>query len=482
MILWTAAMLLSTPAAAWKPWPLPMDSADTSSDTLTYNVSATGTGASGACAPFWFSAARDGTVPTQPGSILLRGRIQKPAVRDARWWDYSYGVDVTGGAGFTPRPVSVAWYGRITELYAHTRLWCFDITAGWKPMDTGNQDRYLSAGGLLVSRNAPPFPRITVGIDKWTAFPFLYGYLEVKGAVTHGWFTDGTGVKNTLLHHKFAGIRIGGKLPVNISYEFHHAAQWGGVSDKYGALGSSLKNWWTIFRAKSGGVTASDKINAEGNHIGSQMLGLDINIKGWKIKAYWQNIFEDGPVNVIWNSMNIYDGLWGLSIRQIRWRFIESMAYEVVCTTDQSGPAHDIDGIIFGGNDDYFRNSLYYQGWNHYRMTIGTPFITSPAYNADGSLMTHNNRTVTHHVAARGDIYGFGYLIRYSHSRNYGRYNEYRSTTNNSMLIEVHKNVPQAWNLDFGFAFGADSGTQFGNTYGVMLTVARSGIIWTSKQ
>lgn len=488
----TAALLLVTTLAwAWRPWSLPMDSADRALDTLSYHARWTGTIASGRYAPFWFTAGKHGTISVQPGSTLLRGGISKPAVRHARWWDYSYGIDLVGGLDVTPQRTSgdirpryqAQTYGNIVELYAHLRLWCFDITAGWLPMDVGNQDPTLSSGGLLVSTNAPSIPRITIGIDRWTPFPLTYGYLEIKGAVTQGWFTDRLGVKHTMLHHKYAGIRLGGSLPVNISYEFHHAAQWGGISDRYGKLGSSLHNWWTIFRAKSGGVMSSDQINAEGNHVGSQMLGLDIKFPDWHIHAYWQNIFEDGPVLPIWHTMNIYDGLWGISIRQTRWQFIQSILYELIHTTDQSGTNHDIDGIVFGGADSYFTNSIYTQGWNHYRLSIGNPLITSPIYNTDPLyLQTLNNRTLTHHIALCGDIYGFRYIARYSHSRNYGTYQTPNRTINNNILLEVNKTIPQAWHLNFGIALGADIGTQFGNTYGIMISIAKRGIIWKSKK
>lgn len=483
-------LLGSITALAWKPWPLPMDSADRALDTLLYHGSWSGVAATGSRAPFWFSANTSGAVSTRPLSTLLRGGISKPAVRPARWWDYSYGVDLVGGVEQMPQkrsgcivtPSHPALYGRIVELYAHARLWCFDFTVGWKPLDAGNHDYELSSGGMIMSRNAPSIPRISIGIDRYTAFPFTYGYLEIKGNVTHGWFTDGIGVKNTLLHYKHIGVRLGGKLPVNISYEFHHAAQWGGVSEVYGDLGSSLASWWNIFKAGAGGKMANDQMNAEGNHMGSQMVGLDVKFPDWKISAWWQNIFEDGPILPIWKTMNVYDGLWGISIRQQRWPFISGVVYELFHTTDQSGPAHDIDGIVFGGADSYYINGIYYQGWNHYMMTVGNPFITSPVYNTGTSLFTENNRTTTHHVAIQGDIYGFRYRAHYSHSRNLGRYSAYRASENNGFLLEVHKVVPQAWGLDFGLSLGADFGTQFGNSFGAMVTVAKRGIAWKSKR
>ena len=225
-----------------------MDSADNRRDTLTYFGEFMGLASSGRFAPFWMSANRDGVVSVSPYSAHLRGGIEKEAVRDARWWDYSYGADVRlqitdnrlqriGDNG-----QSVGYGLQIVKLYAHARLWCFDVTVGVKPFDMGNQDYELSAGGFLFSRNAPSMPRISVGIDKYTAFPFTYGYMEVKGGITHGWFVDNIGTKKTLLHHKHLGVRLGGKLPVNINYEFHHATQWGGVSEWYGELGSSLRD------------------------------------------------------------------------------------------------------------------------------------------------------------------------------------------------------------------------------------------------
>ena len=87
-----------------------------------------------------------------------------------------------------------------------------------------------------------------------------------------------------------------------------------------------------------------------------------------------------------------------------------------------------------------------------------------------------------HHVAVKGDILGFNYLVRYSHSNNFGTYNLPMRSYNNSIYCSVQKLVPQAWNLNFGIAVAADFGTQFGNSFGAMLTISRRGIIWKSKK
>ena len=174
--------IVAIPLRAWRAWPLPMDSVDNCRDTLSYFGEFAGVASSGRFAPFWLSANTDGVVSVAPYGAYLRVGMDKEAVRSARWWDYSYGIDLLGGVDID------GFRGQVVKLYAHARLWCFDVTVGVKPFDVGNQDYELSAGGFLFSRNAPSMPRVSVGIDKYTAFPFTYGYMEIKGGITHGWF------------------------------------------------------------------------------------------------------------------------------------------------------------------------------------------------------------------------------------------------------------------------------------------------------
>lgn len=446
--------------------PLPFDSIDTASDTIRVRGEWSSTVSSGEFAPFWFAATSYGVESYQPLSTYLRASLYKNATRPARWWDYSYGADVMGGID------SDIWRAQLVALYAHMRLLCFDITVGMKPETWGNQDKELSAGGFLFSKNAPAIPRISIGIDNYTSVPFSYGYLEVKGGITQGWFLNKMGTSNTLLHYKYVAGRVGGKLPINVSYEFHHAAHWGGVSPKYGAIGSSFNDFLNVFDASSGGLLATDQINAFGNHIGMQALGIDAKGDGWKVSAYWQSIFEDGPIMPIWRTMNVSDGLWGISAHQSHWKFISGVLYEFLSTTDQSGPKHDIDGLVFGGADSYFLNSVYPQGWNVAYRTIGTPFITSPYYTS--TLATMNNRVFAHHISLTGDVYGYKYLARVSYADNYGKYTKMERTENLGLYLCVEHRVEQAWNMDFKVALGADFGSQFGNSVGALISVSKS--------
>lgn len=442
-----------------------MHQPDTLRDTLTYGVELSAVASYGPRAPFWIHARENGNISAAPYSGNITAGIYKRATRPARWYDYDFGVALTGR--FDTRRAT----GYFRELYAHVRLYVFDVTAGIKPMMCGSQNPSLSMGGMLFSGNAQPIPRISIGIDEYMPFPGLFGYLEIKGGLTQGWFVDNSRLDttietpNAMLHYKFAGIRLGGSLPVNISYEFHHAAQWGGYSPAYGQLGTDWESFKHIFMAKEGGHHQADLLNAEGNHIGFQELALTAKWPQWKITAYWQTIFEDLSANFIGCS-NQTDGLWGLSLQQTQWPFIHSVTYEFMNTTGQDGPWHDRDGLIYGGTSDYYWNSSYAQGWTHFGRTIGNPFINP-----------YNNRVRTHYIGVAGDIYGYQYRIMASYTRNWGRYKYPLYNENTAVMLEVKKHVEQAWGLDFGIRLAADFGTQFGNEFGAMITISKQGLI-----
>ncbi len=455
---------------AWEWWPLPMAEKDTCRDSLAYVAEIGVTSSSGNSAPTWLQANRHGAISSLPHSGNLSIGIRKPATRPNRWFDYDGAVIISGriaGTQTSVSPYQIEGRGFFKELYAHVRLYIIDITAGIKPMYFGAGDEELSSGSLLISNNAHPIPRISIGIDRWTAFPGLYGYLEIKGGLTHGWLRDNNPyVKKTLLHHKYIGGRIGGKLPVNISYEFHHAAQWGGISSIHGDLGNDFYTFKRVFIAKGGGTTRNELLNAQGNHLLSQILCVTVKGAGWHVNAYWQDIQEDALPRFIGTGQNAKDGLWGISVEQNRWKYISGFTFEVLQTTDQSGPWHDRDGMVFGGNDSYYWNGIYQQGWSYFGRTIGSPL-----------MRPDNSRVWAYHAGIKGDIYGFRYRAICSYADNYGTYKVPARSHNTAVLLEVTKYVPQAWGLEFGIALAGDFGDQYGNQFGGQITIRKQGII-----
>ena len=457
-------------AHAWEWWPVPMAQMDTCRDTLHYTSKVQIVSSSGTNSPTWLHGNQNGEIALLPHSGNIRAGIVKPSTRPNRWFDYDFGVILSGriaGTHISTIPHKIEGTGFFSLLYAHARLYVIDITAGIKPLYFGGGDEELTCGSLLLSNNAHPFPRISIGIDQWTPIPGLYGYVDLRGGLTHGWLNDNNGkVSHVKLHHKYIGLRAGGKLPINISYEFHHASMWGGYRIDGLDLGNNFDSFRNIFLGRSGGATVSDQLNKQGNHMLSQLLCLTAKGEDWKVDLYWQDFQEDGGINFIGCRANSKDGRWGISAEQNHWPFISGITFEIIQTTDQSGPWHDRDGMVFGGDDSYYSNSSYPQGWTYFGQSICSPLL-SPT----------NSRVWAYHAGIKGDIYGFKYRALCTYARNYGTYKAPKESQNTALLLEVKKIVPQAWGLEFGLSIAGDFGTQKGNNFGAMLTISKQGII-----
>ncbi|MFV0487564.1 MAG: capsule assembly Wzi family protein, partial [Vibrio fluvialis] len=369
------------------------------------------------------------------------------------------------------------------ELYVNARLFMFELKAGRSIEHYGNQDSILSSGGLLFSQNALPLPSISVGIPRFTTLPFTFNLLEIKGGVVHGVFTDNIMAEKILLHHKYGYVRLGGNLPIKVQYGLHHVAQWGGIIPELGAQPNGIKNFILIFRAKSGGSDAllPDQINTLGNHIISQNLKLELDFPLFQIDGYWQNLSEDSPVRFMTRSKNVSDGLWGIALKPNRFPIVKRMLYEFVNTTDQSGPYHDKDGIVYGGNDSYFNNGIYQAGWTYFSRTIGTPFITSPLYS--NSFDIKNNRVRAHHWGINGEIESINYKILLSFTKNYGTYSlPFESMKRNTLfLVELNRKFPSRSDIEVSVSLVADRGSMYGNNSGCMIRLRKTGNLFNRK-
>jgi len=442
-------------------------------DTIRYEVGMLGVASTGKYAPFWIQSNQYGLISTAPNSADMILGINKDFGAKTRLFDYGFKANLLLQ---TSAHQTTTYFH---EYYFKARLSVFDFVLGAREEQLGNQDSTLSCGGFLFSPNARPMPKVTIGIEHFTTVPFTFGLLEVKGAISHGWFTDNIYTKNLLLHHKYLYGRIGGKLPVHLQYGLDHVAQWGGVVPGYGQQPAGFNDFIDIFFAGRGGKnsTLNDQFNTLGNHIISQSTKLEVDISDFKISGYWQNLTEDPPVKFMMVSPNRADGLWGLSIRNPKFPVVTGIVVEYLNTTDQSGPYLDKDGIIYGGADNYFNNGIYQNGWTYFSRTIGTPFITSPLYNSNGAVSIVNNRVQVFHVGIEGDVSGYRYKILSSFSKNYGSYgNPYPvMIPNTSMKLEVNKQFPQLSNIQVGCSVGADIGKLYGNSVGCMFSIRKIG-------
>lgn len=455
-------------------------------NAIYYEAGTSAIASSGETAPFWLHSNKYGMYSASPYSSTTHLTIGKDFRQDKKLFKYAFKAN----GQFRADEAGGKFY--FQELYAKLRLSVFDLTIGAREEHFGNQDPILSSGGFLYSGNSRPMPKIAVGIEEFTTIPYTRSFIEVKGGLSHGWFNENRYIENALLHHKYAYIRLGGNLPVNFQYGLEHAAQWGGTHPDYGKQAIGFDDFMRVFFGKGGGENSNpnEQNNTLGNHIISQSMRLDIKLSGFTISGYWQNLNEDPPIRPIWNSMNIPDGLWGVSIRQSKIPFVSGLLYEYLNTTDQSGPYHDKDGIIYGGNDDYFANYIYKSGWTYRGRIIGTPFITPPYKDQNNNLIAYNNRVKVHHFGLNGDIFGFQYRALASFSKSFGTnkvpFAEPMEST--SLLLEVNKPFPKLFNLEFGCSIATDRGKMpaidqnviknGGNTFGACITVKKRGTIF----
>jgi len=422
--------------------------------------------------PFWLSANKYGFISFEPGSVWMRSKI-KTEIDWSKRFDYSYGIDAWGRYDQS---------GKLGLQQAWVKTKIFFVTAYIGRMEEmyGNQDSTLSSGGLMWSGNATPLPKISIQTEQWTPVPFTYKYFEFKGGISHGWFGKQEFVSDGYLHHKYAYIRFGGKLPVHLHFGFHHFAQWGGTSHLKGKFPNDFKAFKDIFFARK---SATDILpdgtpiaNSLGNHMGSRNYGLDIELKKYKICSYWQTIFEDGSGKAL---RNIKDGLWGLTIKAKKEALVSGVLYEFLHTTDQSG-RFNWDPVTmkeYGGNDNYFNHGYYNFGWTYNGLTVGNPLITSPLYTGNNLFeYIRNNRVIAHHFGLEGSKKYFSYKLLYTYSLNFGtNFVEFSpSKQQNSILISTLYTKVLPYESDLGVNLGIDLGKMYGNNLGLQMVVKKT--------
>ena len=312
----------------------------------------------------------------------------------------------------------------------------------------------------------------------WVDLPLTRGYISFKGQLSHGWFEQDRFVKNVYMHHKNLYVKLGGDLPVNVSYGLEHFAQWGGESPdpKYGELPSDFSAFKKVFFAENGdssSVHMNEVINRLGNHLGSRNYRVDINFDSFKTSVYYQTIFEDNSGR---NDKISEDGLWGLYFEMNKKEgLLDAILLEYLNTTWQSGPVHQIGDSVLGGNDSYFLNYIYRTGWTYEQFTLGTPMITSPILNENNTI--NNNRVRAFHGAIMGNAKWFRYKLLLTYSINKGRYNQSFNPDRNqfSGLVSLSREIKIPVPFSLSLQLGMDQGKMYGNNYGIMLSLYKKG-------
>lgn len=475
--------ILAVPAAAQQP-----------EQTLTYRAEAAVTVSNGEYAPLWLTANCYGMTSNESKNAYLRAGIawNKSLKHN---WRITAGLDLAGGKNLT----SNFW---IQQAYADISWKKLTLSLGSKersgfPLEKNEQ---LTSGWMVEGPNTRPVPQIRAEIRDYLDIPGLGHWLALKGHLAYGKFMDGNWqedfvargemfTKDVLYHSKSLMLRLGNKdkLPVEFEFGLLTSAQFGGDRMQKNSDGSislirdmpeGLKDFWKIFFP----TQESTLKNVEGNHCGSWNFGLNYYYGDWRFRAYLEHYFEDHS-QMFWEYGRWKDGHIGVEISFPKNKWISSLVWEGLNTTDQTGPilydgvAGSFTDLQMSGWDNYYTN-MEYLGWQNYGSSLGHPFLMGPQYNTDGINEVKGCRVKAQHVGISGtpsDEWKWRMLVSYS--RNWGSYKKPfdKATKQFSSLVEAtySPNRLKGWSVTAAIAI--DRGNYPGNSTGGMITLSKTG-------
>ena len=462
-----------------------------------------GTLAGGDHSPLWLNANKYGLSSLKKANGYIRGAIMRPLSNDdGRRWGVGYGVDLALAAGFTSTLV-------IQQAYIEARWLKGVLTVGAKemPMELKNQE--LSSGSQTLGINARPVPQVRIALPDYWSIPGTRNWLALKGHIAYGMTTDDRWQKdfkapntryteNTLYHSKAGYLRIG---PKNITFELglEMASQFGGKSHMYENgvekvydNSSNLKAFWNALIPGGSDATDGNFKNVEGNQLGSWVMRLNFDQPTWNIGVYADQFFEDHSMMTHFSKSgdgyfryDFKDWLLGVELKLKQTRWLEGVVVEYLYSKYQGGPVyHDhtanVD-IQISGRDNYYNHHLF-TGWQHWGQVMGNPLYRSPLYNDDRKIEVEHNRFKAWHLGFNGSpIDGLHYRVLATWQRSFGSYYYLPPTPveNVSLLAEASYALRHGWLVKGAFAM--DNGKLRGESYGVQLSVIKTGIIGKKK-
>lgn len=455
-------------------------------------------------APFWHTSNRQGlpSVKNNNGYMHMAalGRIQFPS-----GFDFGYGLDLGAGAGLEKS-------GFVHQLYA-------DLDYKWLGMSVGMKERWgdrnhtLSSGALTWSGNSQPVPEVRAGIPDYVRVPILGGWFSVKGHIGYGRLTDdqwrqahsvGHYVDGILFHSKSAFVRVGDKerFPLQFTLGLEMNNMFGGVNHIGGtdkSLPSDASAYWTVLFPFHHIEEQGDE---DGDNLGSWHIGLDYDLKDWRIGAYYEHFYEDhssmlgieykydtqGQKDFIFFGFrrNWFDGLFGLEVNAPdNIRFFRNAVFEFMNTRGLCGPichsaACNTDGMYVieevDGRDGMYNHGIY-TSYSHHGYAIGNPVLISPAYNESGNSF-RSDRVQMFHLGVDGGITdNVDYRVLATTTLHWGCYgsplDEVERVTSLMLECSYLTGGTYGWKFSLSGAIDFDSGDLLGNNKGIMLTIAK---------
>ncbi len=477
---------------------------------IDYEASVIANAASGEWAPYMIGSWNDGRVTSASGAWLDLAAYKKLDLSSRFSW--SAGVEALFGAGTKApyerwNPAESAFVehregqapARLLQLWGEVKFRGVFAMAGMRSHRSLIVAQGLSSGDITLSDNARPVPGVTVGFVDFQNIPFTRGWVQIEGLLSYGRMTDSRFKENRynffndliasdlMYTYKRCYFRTMPTQPIFVTVGMQAAGLFGGNTRYYsnGELaeridrGFHIKDLWQMFFPMEGSGEGFYK----GSSLGSWDFRADLRLRnGHRLVAYFEWPWEDGSGI---GRRNGWDGLWGLEYRAPRETWVDAAIVEYLDFTNMSGPLHwapgdhnntTITGSATGG-DNYWNNDVY-GPWSNYGMSLGTPFVVAPLYNADGHWQFAHNRARGFHAAIEGRIapqWRYKAMLSYQKAWGDGRRPQATGLHDTSAMLEARwaQGEAKPWSADLKLAF--DAGNLRGNNFGAMLTVRYSG-------
>ncbi|MGV3600069.1 MAG: DUF5723 family protein [Dyadobacter fermentans] len=462
-------------------------------------------GTSNGAVPFWMRANRFGSTPLAGGSAGFIASVQRDyqTSRQDKLIDWGMGVEIRQNWGKSSQAI-------LPEAYVKGRLGIFEARVGRSKRITGLiADSTLSSGAFSISGNALGIPQMEISIPEFYAVPFLKDWFAIKGNFTHGWIgTIPLGSTNTIrqpdredfayFHQKSLYGKLG-KPSWNLKLiaGFNHQVFWGDTRKIYGPNGTLSKPetfWYAVTGKRYGRGIRGVETSKIGNHLGSIDVGLEYDFPKAKIGLYRQNLYDVGALAKL---ANIRDGLNGLSILNksastgaVQWKKI---VIEYFYSVNQAGELWSKP--TRSGDENYFNNYLYTDGWSYKGVGLGTPLITTKTEGRDNLISKNqeffvNNRVKALNLAFILSVSGIDVTTKLTFSDNLGTFGTspigsslgderyvmeppyFSKVKQFSGYIGLTRALPKNWSVNLDLAM--DQGKLLNNSFGSSISIRKT--------
>lgn len=470
--------------------------------SVVLNATLEGIATSNNTVPFWMRTNQYGNIPLDGISTSVIGDFYcdyRKINREDKWydnkWDCGIGINGRLNAG---RKLQF----QLIESYIKFKFSIFEMKIGRTKDQMGIADTTLSSGAFSLSGNAPGIPKVEIRIPEFWSLPGTKGLIAVKGNFAMGFLGNTTARDveesiNAFYHQKSLYGRIGKpSWRVKIYGGFNHQVMWGGeraiLGPKYQL--NTLQTMKYVILGKAYGDNGLP-ISKVGNHIGSVDQAISYQFKKVNVKIYHQFFYDVGGLA---HLNNIKDGLTGLSFENTKQANNQSFRWskiliEFLYSKSQGG---ELDAKITpSGDEDYYNNYVYYNGWSYMGENLGNNFMTNKKYQRK-ELPSYskeyfgNNRIMLFNLGAEWQYAQWSVTNKFSYSKNYGTYatSPIGNTTGTTRFVQpppyfsevsqfsayLEASRPLKNNFSIGFVLAGDYGDLLYNSVGGMIKLTKS--------